>query len=72
MASFAEEQQQWAALCMEFRRLRAAGDTAIPFENGLASAEALAEWNRQDPEADEVKQRMDAFLASPNSGSRGS
>jgi hypothetical protein len=23
-----------------------------------------AEWNRQDPDADEVKQRMDAFLAS--------
>lgn len=72
MASFAEEQQRWAVLCREFRRQRAAGDAAIPFRNGLASAEELAEWNRQDPDADEVKQRMDAFLASSDRSSRGS
>jgi hypothetical protein len=64
MASFAEEQRQWAVLCREFRQKRAAGDAAFPFGNGLASAEKLVEWNRQDPDADEVKQRMEAFLAS--------
>jgi hypothetical protein len=64
MASFAEEQRQWAALCREFRQKIATANRAFPFENGRASAEDLAEWSRSDPDADEVKQRMDAFLAS--------
>jgi hypothetical protein len=46
-----------------FGRRGATGDAAIPFENGQVSAEKLAEWNRLDAEVDEVKQRMDAFIA---------
>jgi hypothetical protein len=64
MVSFAEEQRQWTALCLEFRQERATGVAAVPFQNGQASAEKLAEWDRLDPDAERIKQRMDAFIAS--------
>lgn len=54
---------QWKRLCKEWRARQRAASRFPLFERGQMRLDRLDEWKRLCAEEDEMKARMDAFIA---------
>lgn len=63
MTNFADEQTQWGELVKELKAAQAKRDAFNPFPQGWAKAESILAWNKYCDAVDQVKRRMDKFLA---------
>jgi hypothetical protein len=55
--------QQWHLLCKEWREKHAAVINFPLFERGWMHTDRLDQWNRLNAEEQDVRNRMDAFIA---------
>ena len=60
---FIAQQRQWAELCREWRAKQEAALHCPLFEDPSLVVERLQEWQRLRAAENEVRDRMDAFIA---------